>query len=174
MPCREEIPAPTPPFGSPHFDARSPASEVSELDVATEDDDIEKETNKATAAMCQANKRGKQKMDDFVDYGNRQPHELKPFPGHSEFSRLALFHTIFVIDDTRSMQVAAKSNEPASSDWKTRWNVLTQSMWNIGNIAAEYDPDGVDIHFLISTHLNNTNIRSGQEVLNLLAQVDVE
>ena len=32
----------------------------------------------------------------------------------------------------------------------------------------------VDINFLLSTHLNKTNIRSGQEVLNPLAQVDLE
>jgi hypothetical protein len=47
-------------------------------------------------------------------------------------------------------------------------------MQYIGNIAAEYDRDGVDIHFLISTELNQTNIKSGQEVLNLLARVDLE
>jgi hypothetical protein len=90
------------------------------------------------------------------------------------FSRLALFDTIFVIDDTGSMQVAADSSEPAARGRKTRWDVLTRSMQYIGNIAAEYDPDGVDILFLISTHLNKTNIKSGQEVLNLLAQVDLE
>jgi hypothetical protein len=90
------------------------------------------------------------------------------------FSRLALFDTIFVIDDTGSMQDAADSNEPAAPGRKTRWDVLTRSMQYIGNIAAEYDPDGVDIHFLISTSLSRTNIKSGQEVLNLLAQVDLE
>jgi hypothetical protein len=104
-------------------------------------------------------------------------YEGKAAPGTDDnkgFSRLALFDTIFVIDDTGSMQVAADSNEPAGPDRKTRWDVLTQSMQYIGNIAAEYDPDGVDIHFLISTHLNKTNIGSGQEVLNLLTQVDLE
>jgi hypothetical protein len=89
------------------------------------------------------------------------------------FSRLALFDTVFVIDDTGSMQEAADLNEPAASSGNTRWDVLTKSMQYIGNIAAEYDPDGVDIHFLMSTHLNKTNIKSGQEVLNLLAEVDL-
>lgn len=89
------------------------------------------------------------------------------------FARLALFDTVFVIDDTGSMQMAANSNEAASPGIKTRWRVLTNSMQFIGNIAAEYDPDGVDVHFLMSAHLNQTNIKSGQEVLNLLAQVDL-
>ncbi|KAI9764839.1 MAG: hypothetical protein M1840_007985 [Geoglossum simile] len=117
-------------------------------------------------------------MHRWVLEGYEKVHgyEGKKAPGTDDnkvFSRLALFDTIFVIDDTGSMQVAANSNQPASSDGKTRWNVLTQSMRDIGNIAAECDLDGVDIHFLISTHLNKTNIRSRQEVLNLLAQVDL-
>ena len=90
------------------------------------------------------------------------------------FSRLALFDTIFVIDDTGSMQLPADSNEQAAPGGKTRWDVLTRSMQYIGNIAVEYDPYGVDIHFLESTHLDKMNIRSGQEVLNLLAQVNLE
>ncbi|KAI9764705.1 MAG: hypothetical protein M1840_008097 [Geoglossum simile] len=104
-------------------------------------------------------------------------YEGKKAPGTDDnkgFGRLALFDTIFVIDDTGSMQVAANSNEPAGPDRKTRWNILTQSMQYIGNIAADYDPDGVDIHFLVSGHLNKTNIKSGQEVLNLLSRVDLE
>ncbi|KAH0559489.1 hypothetical protein GP486_003997 [Trichoglossum hirsutum] len=103
-------------------------------------------------------------------------YEGKEAPGTDDnkgFGRLALLDTIFVIDDTGSMQVAADSNDPAGPDRKSRWNVLTQSMQYIANIAAEYAPDGVGIYFLKSTHLNKTNIKSGQEVLNLLAQVDL-
>lgn len=89
------------------------------------------------------------------------------------FARLALFDTVFVIDDTGSMQMTANSDEVAAPGIKTRWDVLTNSMQFIGNIAAEYDPDGVDIYFLVSTDLNQTNIKSGQAVLNLLAEVDL-
>ncbi len=89
------------------------------------------------------------------------------------FARLALFDTVFVIDDTGSMQMAADSNEASAPTTKTRWDILTNSMQYIGNIAAEYDPDGVDINFLMSTDLNQSNVRSGQEVLNLLARVDL-
>jgi hypothetical protein len=103
-------------------------------------------------------------------------YETDKFRGKDDnrgFGRLALFDTVFVIDDTGSMQLAADSNEAATPDMKTRWGVLTKSMRYIGNIAAEYDPDGVDIHFLMSTGLSQSNVKSGQEVLNLLAQVDL-
>lgn len=89
------------------------------------------------------------------------------------FDNLALFDTIFVIDDTGSMQLPADSTEANRPGIKTRWDVLTQSMQYMGNIAAEFDPDGVDIQFLKSD-LNRTNVKSGQEVLNLLSHVDLE
>ncbi|KAH8665220.1 hypothetical protein BGZ60DRAFT_516466 [Tricladium varicosporioides] len=90
------------------------------------------------------------------------------------FSPLVRFDTIFVIDDTGSMQYAANSSEEANPNPKSRWDVMTKSLQYIANIAAEHDKNGVDIHFLISSHLDQTNISSGQEVLNLLAQVDLE
>ncbi|RDL35947.1 uncharacterized protein BP5553_06559 [Venustampulla echinocandica] len=90
------------------------------------------------------------------------------------FSQLARFDTIFVIDDTGSMQMAASSSEAANSNPRSRWDVLTKSLQYIANIASEHDKDGVDIHFLISSHLDQTNISNGQEVLNLLAGVDLE
>jgi hypothetical protein len=90
------------------------------------------------------------------------------------FSQLTQFDTVFVIDDTGSMQEPANSLEPHTAESKSRWDVLTRSLQYIANIAAEYDKDGVDIHFLISTELDQTNIASGQEVLNLLTQVNLE
>jgi len=90
------------------------------------------------------------------------------------FSQLALFDTVFVIDDTGSMQLPADSSESHTAETKSRWDILTRSLQYIANIAAEYDPDGVDIHFLVSDHLNETNIASGQEVLNLLSQVNLD
>jgi hypothetical protein len=90
------------------------------------------------------------------------------------FSQLSQFDTIFVIDDSGSMQEPANSREPHTANSKSRWDVLTRSLQYIAQIAAEYDKDGVDINFLISTHLDETNITNGQVVLNLLSQVNLE
>jgi hypothetical protein len=100
--------------------------------------------------------------------------KLRVNDDNSGFSQLASFDTVFVIDDTGSMQMASDSAKAGTENAETRWDVLTRSMQYIGNIAAEYDEDGVDIRFLKSTNLNHSHIKSGQEVLNLLAQVDLE
>jgi hypothetical protein len=105
------------------------------------------------------------------------PDNLVPAPGPGEdnegFSQLSQFDTIFVVDDTGSMGLPADSNEVyIPEQTKSRWDVLTRSLQYIANIAAEYDEDGVDIQFLKTRKLNRSNIQSGQEVLNLLQQVD--
>lgn len=104
-----------------------------------------------------------------LDQGNDRDRDR-----NAGFSQLSQFDTVFVIDDTGSMQEPANSREPHTRNSKSRWDILTRSLQYIANIAAEYDKDGVDIHFLISTHLEETNITNGQEVLNLLEQVDLE
>lgn len=93
---------------------------------------------------------------------------------NAEFEQLARFDTVFVIDDTGSMQLPVSLSETSTPDCKSRWDVLTKSLQFIANIAGEYDKDGIDIHFLISSHLDRTNVASGQEALNLLAEVDLE
>lgn len=103
-----------------------------------------------------------------------RPNQMTEKDKNAGFSQLSRFDTIFVIDDTGSMQMAANSSEAAILDTKSRWDVLTKSLQYIANIAAEHDKDGVDIHFLISSNLDQTNVSSGQEVLNLLGEVDLE
>lgn len=103
-----------------------------------------------------------------------QPDQIIEKDKNAGFKQLARFDTVFVIDDTGSMQSPASSSATAPSDNTSRWDVLTRSLQFIANIAAEHDKDGVDIHFLISSDLNRTNVASGQEVLNLLAEVDLE
>lgn len=101
-----------------------------------------------------------------------------PSPGEGKdnnegFGRLSQFDTLFIIDDTGSMQLPADSTETATNDTKSRWNILTRSLQYIANIAAQYDEDGVDIRFLMSRQLNQTNLKNGQQVLNLLRRVDL-
>jgi hypothetical protein len=93
---------------------------------------------------------------------------------NSGFSQLSQFDTIFVVDDTGSMQLAANSKETYTSQTKSRWDILTRALQYIANIATMYDSDGLDIHFLISTKLNRKNVRSGEEILALLKQVNLE
>jgi hypothetical protein len=105
------------------------------------------------------------------------PDNLIPTSGPGEdndgFSQLSQFDTVFVVDDTGSMGLAANSKEVfVPGKTKSRWNILTRSLQYIANIAAEYDEDGVDIQFLKTKKLNRSNIKNGQEVLNLLQQVD--
>jgi len=93
---------------------------------------------------------------------------------NSGFSQLSQFDTVFVVDDTGSMQLAANSKETYTPQTKSRWDVLTRALQYIANIATMYDSDGLDVHFLISTKLNRKNIQSGEEVLDLLKQVTLE
>lgn len=90
------------------------------------------------------------------------------------FSQLSQFDTVFVVDDTGSMQLPANSEETYTSQTKSRWDVLTRALQYIANIATNYDSDGLDVHFLISTGLNRKNVRSGEEVIDLLKQVTLE
>jgi hypothetical protein len=101
------------------------------------------------------------------------PDEISHKDKNEGFSQLSQFDTVFVIDDTGSMQLPAKASDSEAPDTTTRWDVLTTSLQYIADIAAKYDKDGVDIHFLLSKWLNQTNVTSGQEVLNLLEQVDL-
>jgi hypothetical protein len=101
-----------------------------------------------------------------------------PAPGAGEdnddgFSQLSQFDTVFVIDDTGSMQQPSNSKEEVTNKTKSRWDVLKLSLQYIADIAARYDKDGVDIRFLMSRHLNREHIKNGQQVLNLLQQVDL-
>lgn len=100
------------------------------------------------------------------------PDEIKHKDKNEGFSQLAQFDTVFVIDDTGTMQRPAKSADPEDDDTITRWDVLTKALQYIADIAARYDEDGIDVHYLISKQVHR-NVATGQEVLNLLAQVDL-
>ena len=60
----------------------------------------------------------------------------------SDFSRLASFDTVFIIDDTSSMQAPADSNNESrfSPDpVQTRWDLLEDSFRHVAGKAIEYD-----------------------------------
>jgi hypothetical protein len=89
------------------------------------------------------------------------------------FGLLSRFDTIFVIDDTGSMQLSAKSSDSSSAKPVSRWDTLVRCLQYIADIAAKYDDDGIEMRFLIHKELNTEGIKNGQEVLNLLAKVDL-
>ena len=97
--------------------------------------------------------------------------------------RLAQWDTVFVVDDTGSMQLPAHEG---GEDGKIRWTMLVEAMQYIADIAAQNDSDGVDVWFLCTKEegrdaqghqrqyiLKRENLRSGQDILDLLNKVDV-
>ncbi|EAU84215.2 hypothetical protein CC1G_08145 [Coprinopsis cinerea okayama7 len=58
-------------------------------------------------------------------------------------ARLREYDTIFVIDDSSSMCNDATVDQ-------TRWDVACEALAEFSEIAARYDKDGIDIHFLNS------------------------
>ena len=85
---------------------------------------------------------------------------------NSPFSRLSMFDTVFILDDTRSMTLGATSG----SDYPTRWKLLGKSMEAVVNIACDHDPDGVDVHFLKNTTILQ-KVQNGKEILDKLGEI---
>ena len=79
---------------------------------------------------------------------------------HTAFSLLAKFDTIFILDNTGSMQQLANSHD--SSDVpRSRWNLLEEGMKVLVDKAIHYDTDGVDIYFLkLPEELNAEGVAS--------------
>lgn len=80
----------------------------------------------------------------------------------TRLARLSQFDTVFVIDDSGSM------NEQDGGD-RSRWEVLIDSMKYIVDIVCHYDPNGVDVRFLFNDAKDESEIREGQRVLDLLS-----
>ena len=81
-----------------------------------------------------------------------------------------MFDTVFIIDDTSSMAVAADS-EDQSRNPISRWTMLVRSLQHIVSIAAEYDKDGIDIQFLKASEFEESNITSPDQVFEKLEQI---
>jgi hypothetical protein len=81
------------------------------------------------------------------------------------------YHTVFIIDDTKSM-LGGLLEDPRGS--KTRWDQLIEAMEYLGDLAARGDDQGVDIHFIFDRKKDASNIRKGEEIMKLLAKVHIE
>lgn len=100
--------------------------------------------------------------------GRAQTERLARGPDDGDpFNRLGLFDTAFIIDDTGSMNLKARDSDPTGPD---RWDVTKQAVQHIAGIAAEHDPDGVDVRFLMSD-LQGDNLSKGEDVDSLLQRI---
>ena len=86
------------------------------------------------------------------------------------FNRLRMFDTVFIVDDTGSMVQAAHEREP---EGQSRWDATKQALGHIIDLAAPKDEDGIDIRFLKSTELDGDNMKSVEEVMKLVEEVDM-
>ena len=92
----------------------------------------------------------------------------------SDFSRLASFDTVFIVDDTSSMQAPADSNDERNftpDPVQTRWDLLEDSLRHVADKAIEYDKDGVDVIFLKCEHLSESNIDDSNRLWSKLKEV---
>jgi hypothetical protein len=101
---------------------------------------------------------------------------LSPPPSYKQaeetlVSPLRKFHTIFILDDSGSMSKPVADGE---EEFMSRWELLVESVRYFGDIAAQSDDDGVDIKFVVNGDKNAENIRSGQHVLDLLADINIQ
>jgi len=105
-------------------------------------------------------------------------HDLVALPensreDNSKFARLKLFDTVFIIDDSGSMnerdgtQVVDAEGQPKTL---SRWETLVDGMRYIVDLACYYDNNGVDVHFLYNDAKDELGITEGQRVLDLLAK----
>lgn len=86
------------------------------------------------------------------------------------FNRLRFFDTVFIVDDTGSMQLPLIKDEP---DGPNRWHVTKDALKHVAEIAASHDDDGIDIRFLKAEEFNENNIISGKRVEEILEDIDV-
>ncbi|KAI9751645.1 MAG: hypothetical protein M4579_005970 [Chaenotheca gracillima] len=96
----------------------------------------------------------------------RAPRAENQFEDNSLFVNLKLFDTVFLIDDSGSMQQTDQGST------KSRWDILREALGYIGEIAAGYDPDGVEVYFICNSDKHGDHLHSKQSILDLLDQVD--
>lgn len=81
-----------------------------------------------------------------------------PTPGEDRFSILESYDTVFLVDDSPSM---------LGKRWDLVKRILTYSL----ALATQYDPDGIDIHFLNNKTANRNNIRDQAIAVDIHRQI---
>ena len=112
-----------------------------------------------------------QSLND-MQLDSRAPRRQTYGPSHTShndndrlFNRLIMFDTVFILDDTGSMDTYLSSQD--TSDIK-RWQAAKEALIHIGRIATSKDPDGVDLRFLKSDETGD-NITDIDDLVDKLA-----
>ena len=84
------------------------------------------------------------------------------------FSMLGMFDTVFILDDTASMQESAVTS---SAVGQTKWQRLEETMKYLVPKAIEHDEDGIDIFFLKSVTKLKRKVKQVTLVDMVLAEV---
>ncbi|KAF7297101.1 hypothetical protein MIND_00943000 [Mycena indigotica] len=79
---------------------------------------------------------------------------------------LVKYDTVILVDDSGSMQLS-------SSHGKTRWQEAGDALAQLATTAAQYDADGIDIHFLNHVHMQNSSqhLRTAEAVRRVFNEV---
>jgi len=93
----------------------------------------------------------------------------------SKFEALETYDTIFIIDDTGSMQKPLLSYSPEGKPVVDRWAALVVGLQVFAKIASKYDKDGIDIAFLKNVHLNKESrgLKDVNSVKTLLSKINL-
>lgn len=100
---------------------------------------------------------------------SRRPSRPSPYPllsppspgptsGEDKFSILESYDTVFLVDDSPSMR---------GKRWDLVKRILTYSL----ALATQYDPDGIDIHFLNNKTANVNNIKDQAIAVEIHRQI---
>lgn len=84
-----------------------------------------------------------------------------------ELEMLRDYDTIFIVDDSASMQV---NEMPDGSIGPSRWDEARDALCGVVRIAAKYDDDGVDVYF-INDSRGLQRCRDPRQVQRLFADV---
>lgn len=74
------------------------------------------------------------------------PPEPDPTNAEDKYSVLSRFDTVFLVDDSPSMN-------------GQRWELVNKILDYSTAVATSYDPDGIDVHFFNNTTANQDNVR---------------
>ncbi|GAQ82160.1 U box domain containing protein [Klebsormidium nitens] len=80
--------------------------------------------------------------------------------------------TVFLVDDRFSMERSGHSGwtvDPADSE--IRWGRMRRLLAQVAPLVAEFDPKGVDIHFM-NSGVNVTGVQCGEQIVELFSRVE--
>lgn len=87
-----------------------------------------------------------------------------------KFETLRMFDTVFVIDDSGSMQKNINSKDERSI---SRWDSMKLGLKTFATIAAAFDDDGIDI-YLLKNKKKKKDLKDADTVLRLLGLIRLE